>query len=168
MNKRGVTILELLISIVIISVVVLLLLQVIMSLRKINNDETYASGDEINRTTIIKNIEHDFLTLGLKGLNVKKEDNKTIINLIYEEESKELIIKDNELIYEDEYSLKSNKASYDICPDISYVDLDDYYLIKINIKVLIDNKNTTLNDDIELTYLGLKKEDNNYQINKVC
>ena len=159
MNKRGVTILELLISIVIISVVVLLLLQVIMSLRKINNDETYASGDEINRTTIIKNIEHDFLTLGLKGLNVKKEDNKTIINLIYEEESKELIIKDNELIYE---------ASYDLCPDISYVDLDDYYLIKININVLIDNKNTTLNDDIELTYLGLKKEDNNYRINKVC
>ncbi len=170
MNKRGVTILELLISITLISIVTLLLLRVIMSLGKINNDDTYASSDEINRTTIIKTIEHDFLDLKLNGLKINKNKDQTIINWQYENENKELIIKKQELVYDDNvYQLKSNNASYDICPKITYLDLDDdYYLIKIEIAVLIDNKNTTLNDDIVLTYLGLKKINNSYQITNVC
>ena len=57
MNKKGVTILELLISITLISIVVLLLIKVIFSLDNINNDKTYASNDEISRTELIKNIE---------------------------------------------------------------------------------------------------------------
>ena len=61
MNKRGFTILELLISIALISVVLLLLLRVMMSLEVINHDPSYASDDEIARTEMIENIESDFL-----------------------------------------------------------------------------------------------------------
>jgi len=61
MNKKGVTILELLISITLISIVILLLIKVIFSLNNINNDKSYASNDEISRTELIKNIESDLL-----------------------------------------------------------------------------------------------------------
>ncbi|MDE5538952.1 MAG: prepilin-type N-terminal cleavage/methylation domain-containing protein, partial [Bacilli bacterium] len=43
MNKRGVTILELLISIALISVVILMLVFLMFSLEKIINDTSYAS-----------------------------------------------------------------------------------------------------------------------------
>ena len=63
MNKKGFTILELLISIALISVVLLLLLRVMMALEAINHDKSYASDDEISRTKIIKNIE---LEIGIR------------------------------------------------------------------------------------------------------
>lgn len=169
MNKKGVTILELLISISLISVVILLLIKVMFSLDKINNDDTYASNDEISRTEIIKNIENDFLKLKLQGLEIKKSDN-TIISFIYENETKELRLEENKITYNNESkSLESKNATYDLCPKYEYTDIDDnYYLITINIAVLINNENTTENDDIVLTYLGLKNAFNNYTLNYNC
>ena len=74
MNHKGFTILELLISIALISVVLLLLLKVMMSLEVINHDTSYASDDEIARTEMIKKIEQDFLDYHLNGLTIKKEN----------------------------------------------------------------------------------------------
>lgn len=169
MNKKGVTILELLISIALISVVILLLIKVMFSLSNINNDESYASNDEISRTEIIKNIESNFLKLKLDGLEIKKEEN-TIIKFYYENEYKELKIAKDKITYNNEAkTLESKDATYDLCPKYEYISLDDnYYLIKINISVLINNENTTENDDIILTYLGLKKESNHYPLDFNC
>ena len=52
-----------------------------LSLNNINNDPTYASSDEINRTTIIKNIESTFIKDKLIGININKDNKQTIINL---------------------------------------------------------------------------------------
>ena len=83
--KRGFTILELLISIVLISVVLLLLLRVMMSLEVINHDTSYASDDEISRTEIIKNIQESFLDNHLNGINISKDEDKTMITfMMYE------------------------------------------------------------------------------------
>ncbi len=153
MNKKGVTILELLISISLISIVILFLMKVMFSLNNINNDETYASSDEISRTEIIKNIESDFLKLKLQGIEIKNEES-LIIKFTYDNETK---------------TLESKNATYDLCPKYEYVSLDDnYYLIKINISVLINNENTTENDDLILTYIGLKKDPNVYPEKHIC
>lgn len=169
MNKKGVTILELLISITLISIVILLLIKVIFSLNNINNDKSYASNDEISRTELIKNIESDFLKLKLEGLEIRKEENATI-KFYYESTYKELKIEKDKITYNNETkTLESSNATYDLCPSYEYISLDDnYYLIKINIPVLINNKNTRVEDDINLTYIGLKKESNNYPLSYVC
>jgi len=169
MNRRGVTILELLISISLISIVILLLIKVMFSLDKINNNDTYASNDEISRTEIIKNIESDFLSLKLKGIDIRKENN-IIIQFIYEDITKELIIAKDKINYNNETkSLESKNATYDLCPIYEYTEIDnDYYLISLTIPVLINNENTTTDDDIVLTYLGLKREDNNYLLSYNC
>lgn len=169
MNKKGVTILELLISITLVSIVILLLIKVIFSLDNINNDKSYASNDEISRTELIKNIESDFLKLKLEGLEIRKEENITI-KFYYENTYKELKIAKDKITYNNETkTLESSNATYDLCPSYEYISLDDnYYLIKINIPVLINNENTRVEDDINLTYIGLKKESNNYPLNYVC
>lgn len=169
MNRKGVTILELLISISMISIVVLLLVKVMLSLSTINNDSSYASSDEIKRTEIIKTIESDFLKLKLKGVSINESENSEI-TFSYEEAEKKLIIYKDKIIYDNNvYSLKSENAIYDLCPKISYQEIDDnYYVVSIILNVLIDNKNTTKNDDINLTYLGFKKDINSYQTNNTC
>lgn len=169
MNKKGVTILELLISISLISVVVLLLIRVMFSLSNINNAKDYASSDEISRTELIKEIESDFLKLKLKGINIKKED-VTTITFIYENTQKELKVAQNKITYNNETrTLESENATYDLCPYYEYTEIDDnYYLVSLTIPVLIDNKNTTENDDLVLTYLNLKSTDNNYLLNYTC
>ncbi len=54
MNKKGVTLLELIISISLTSIVSLLIIKVIFSLGIINNYDSYACNDEISRAEIIK------------------------------------------------------------------------------------------------------------------
>ena len=163
MRKQGFTILELLISIVLISVVLLLLLRVMMSLEVINHDTSYASDDEIGRTEMIQNIESDFLENHLNGIEITRNNDSTTIRLLMDEE-KVLVINDAIITYGDEaYTLKSSNARYDLCIDYEYMDLEnDYYFVKLRIPVLIDGENTTTRDDLELTYLGLKNENTSY------
>ncbi len=166
MNKKGITIIEVLVSISLVSIIVLLLLNVILSLNKINNDDSYASQDEIDRSEIIKLIEDDFLALKLNGLTI--EENKITFN--YLDSTKKLIIFKDKIVYDNkEYPLESPKATYDSCFSYHYTQIDDnYYLITIDIPVLIDNVNTTKIDDLSLSYLALKNEFNNYPSNYTC
>lgn len=162
MNKRGITIIELLASIFLIAIVSLLLFRVCFNLLEINNDNSYASKDEISRTTIIKNIESDFLENKFIGLNIQKGEKQTKIEVEYDTGKENIIISKDKLTYKDTYILETKGASYDLDPIINYVDLDNYYyLITIKIKVLMNNKNDTEKDDIDITYIGLK-EDNDY------
>ena len=169
MVKRGFTILELLISIALVSVVLLLLLRVMMSLEIINHDTSYASDDEIARTEIIRNVESDFLEYHLNGLEIVKGSDRTTLLFMMDEE-KRLVIKNDSITYDDEvYTLKSSWASYSLCVNYEYFDLEnDYYLVKIVIPVLIDGKNTTSRDDLEFTYLGLKNENTSYPSTFSC
>ena len=169
MKKRGFTILELLISIALISVVLLLLLRVMMQLEIINHDTSYASDDEIVRTELIQNIETDFLDLHLNGLTINRNEEETVITFMMDEE-KDLVISSREITYDDEvYALKSSNATYDVCIEYQYRELeDDYYLVMFTIPVLIDGENTTSNDDLTFTYLGLKNEFTYYPVSYTC
>lgn len=169
MNKKGVTILELLISISLISVVILLLLKVMVSLENINNDTTYASSDEIKRTEIIKEIESELLNKKLNGLNILESKNATKIIFMFDDESKELIIEDQKLTFNDSYTLKTKNASYSKCVDYHYTQLENnYYYVSIIIPVLINGVNTKEIDDITITYLGQINENTSYLLNYTC
>ena len=79
MNKKGITIIELLLSISIISIIVLLLIRASLSFKNIEESNKYASNDEIARTEIIKEIESDFLKMHLIGLDIIENNNSTTI-----------------------------------------------------------------------------------------
>lgn len=159
MNKKGVTLLELIISISLIAVFSLLLIKIIFSLGNINNNPNFASNDEISRATIVKTIESDFLKLKLQDIKIKQKEEETLVIFNYENTNKELIIKGNSLTYDNEvHTLESPNATYSL--DIKYerLDLDEnYYLINIELPVLINKENKSMNDDLVLTYIGLKQ-----------
>lgn len=169
MNKKGLTILELVISIAFISLIVLLLIKIFFSIDKLNTGD-YARDDEIKRVEIIKNIESDFLELKLNGLNINKSASETSISFKYEDSFKELKITNNKITYDNiAYVLESSNATYSLCPLYNFRELDsNYYLLEITIPVLINNKNTSLNDDIVLTYIGLKNDKSSFIKNFKC
>lgn len=165
MNKKGITILELLISITFLGVIIIFLTRLLFSLDNVNNDKSYASSDEIKRAELIKNIESDFFNKKLQGLEI----NKNIITFNFETESKILEIEKDKIIYNGEVkTLESKNATYELCPIYDYTVIDNYYLVTINIPVLIDNKNETNADDIVLTYMDLIDSNTNYPETFIC
>lgn len=170
MNKRGVTLLELLISISLISIVLLFLLKVMISLQNINNNKSYASSDEIRRTEIIKAIEEDFLNRKLNGVKIIENKNVTTLIFTFQDTSEEYLkIESNKITYKDTYTLKSENATYDLCPSYKYIELEDnLYYLKIIVPVLINGINPTIDDDISLTFLSVKNETTNYLENFTC
>ena len=169
MNKRGFTILELLISIALISIVLLLLMRVMMSLEGINHDMSYASDDEIGRVKLIKNIEGSFLEKHLNGLQIEQGQDTTVITFFMDEEVK-LEVSSHQLVFQGEvYLLNSKNATYQTCVQYEYMDLDQvYYLITLTIPVLVDGVNTTNRDDVILSYIGLRNEFTQYPSNLSC
>lgn len=169
MNKRGFTIIELLISILLLSIVLLLLLKVMASLEVVNHDMSYASDDEISRTKIIKNIEESMIHNHLNGLFIESNEEKTIIHLQMDNK-KTIEVTNKAIIFDNEkYQLKSKNATYDRCIKYQYVDLENnYYLVTFTISVLIDNKNTTIHDDLTFTYMGLKNDTTSYMKDYSC
>lgn len=94
---------------------------------------------------------------------------KTILTLFMDQE-KTIIVDSKSLTYDnEEYPLKSANATYGSCLTYQYQELEnDYYLVSIVIPVYIDGENTTVKDDLELTYLGLKNELSNYPRSFTC
>lgn len=160
MNKKGITLIEVLISISLVAIVSLLLIKVIFSLNNINNNANYASEDEISRAQIIKIIEQDFLNLKLKDITITKKENSAIIVFKYENESKELIVENNSITYNlERHSLNTKNASYSLNIDYRKTPIDEHYhLINLTIPVLINEENTSNIDDLNLTYIGLNKD----------
>lgn len=160
MNKKGITLIEVLISISLVAIVSLLLIKVIFSLNNINNNANYASEDEISRAQIIKIIEQDFLNLKLKDITITKKENSAIIVFKYENESKELIVENNSITYNlERHSLNTKNATYSLNVDYRKAPIDEhYYLINLTIPVLINEENTSNIDDLNLTYIGLNKD----------
>lgn len=169
MNRKGFTLIEALASLCITAIIVLLLAHLLVAINNLSKNN-YASDDEISRAEIIKNIEGDFLEYKLRGLNIQEYQDRTEIVLNFlNHDSKRIIIKDKELVYDEKALLESKNATYDICVSYEYQELDDnYYMLKVVIPVLISKQNTTSNDDIVLSYIGLKSGLDNYLVNYTC
>lgn len=60
MNKKGITLVEIIISIVLISIVLILLFSLLISVKDINHESQVNSSYLINKSLIIKKIEEDF------------------------------------------------------------------------------------------------------------
>ncbi len=62
LNNKGLTLIELIISVVLISVVMLFMYGLLNDANDENNDNSFARDNQINRSEIIKEVEEEFLT----------------------------------------------------------------------------------------------------------
>ena len=61
MNQKGFTLLEVIVSVGLISIVMLLLFQLLLDMQYESNHASYAKANQVNRATIIETVQNDLM-----------------------------------------------------------------------------------------------------------
>jgi len=80
LNNKGITLMELLISIVLIGLVLTFLFQLLNDLQHETENNNYAYNNQVNRTEVIYTIEKDLNKYTLVGIEDKTVDDKLILH----------------------------------------------------------------------------------------
>ncbi len=181
MENKGFTLVELIISIALISIVVMFLFNLLTDVKASNNNTDFNRKNQQKRAIIIKTIQEDLTNRKLVGIlnrHANELSSETIVNITFQFQDGNTFLKivnegENQyLIYEngsgsEKWNLeKQSQTTHFNTTCVKYTnslfnsDLDqgEYFYIKINIPIVV-NKNKVNNiDDLELFYIGLKKE----------
>lgn len=91
LNNKGLTLVELIISIVLITVVMFFMYRLLSDVNSQKNDTTYAQKNQINRSEIIKLVEGEFLTKKITKIDDNSSTDKLLITFNFEEGEKSTI-----------------------------------------------------------------------------
>lgn len=184
LNKKGMTLVELLLSMVFLSAVLIFLFQLLNILQNETKNNNYAYANQINKAEIIRKIQDDLNSYSLKGVNNDQNDsNKLNIRFVYN---------NCEAILESEKSNNDYYLKYTNCNEeittwkmkdaiignsyFSFNGVDEtFYYFKLNIEIynakFHEQNNSNLNnfvDDIEISYVVTAKDnlENKYNLTR--
>lgn len=170
MNKRGITLVEVVISVGLISVVMLFLFNLLLDMQYENSHASYLKENQINRANIIKSVEKDLMNNHLETVNVYVGSSSSTVVFDFETFSTTLIVMEDRITYKDEtwlletngndeayYDFKNIKkveSSSDTCSYILNVDSDGDGVCNYNCDtnrdgVLNEEDSTTINDSFQ-------------------
>ena len=184
LNKKGISLIELLVSIILISIVLVFLFQILGDLRDETANNDYAYNNQVNRMEIIKTIEDDLIKYDLIGVKDEtdelgyikitfdyhpEESNLQSSLIIKKDNDKDTVTYTNVLGEKNSWTMQS--AEIDKCYEFTYYkenENSNSHYFKINIpiynKPYHEDNNAEKNnpvDDIEITYLN----DNKFLVN---
>ncbi len=169
MNKRGITLVEFIVSIALISIVLLFLFNLLLDVQYSSKNGDFAIDNQLNRASILRNVMDDFNNLGLVGLSEgnQSENHLELIFHFQDGSEKKLQVEEKKIKYGDEtWSMKSKNShtTYQVrCIPYEYISKDntcnesecsDYFSIHFQIPVIINNKNENIIDDLDFFYVG--------------
>ena len=170
MKNRGITLVELIISVALISIVVLFLFQLLVEVRYSDNKVDYSRTNQQSRALIIKIVQDDFLDYGLIGLNDTGSSTTTlVVNFKYEgSKTGKLTVTNNTVTYKrangetEKWILDepSTNTKYNVrCVQYAKSGFDlegEFFSIwfKVPLNVKANSKNAI--DDLEFSYIGKK------------
>ncbi len=188
LNNKGMTLIELLMSIGLIGIVVVFLFQLLVDIKSETNNNSFAYNNQINKLEVIYQIEQDLNNNLFVGLEDKTIGDVFIINFHFKK-SQEIIstelridtekeinkLNEEETVYYIKYTNYENKvtrwkvkdAVIDTCGLYTfYIDTDtSNYYFKLNLFVynypnhdLNNKENNNAVDDIEISYMGNKND----------
>ena len=160
LSKKGSTLLELVISIALISIVLVFLMKLLVDLNNTETNNVYAKDNQINRAEIIRTIENDGSTSDNLKIKFTFKNNKT----------SSINATENKFTYKDTNNntrswtmdggkLYTYKAYLNYSEDAIEDVINRTYTLQINIQVHTTNDknkfgNNNLLDDILISYIG--------------
>lgn len=157
MNKKGITVIEIVISIGLISVVMLFLFNLLIDMQFEDAHSNFAKDNQLNRGTIIKTVQEDFLDLTLRDVAVSGSGSSRRITFTFYNAPTTKTLD----VYED--SITYNGERWNIEDDF-YFDLehivkitstsDKYRFFKVVIPVINNLEDANVIDDIEFFFVG--------------
>ena len=140
MNKKGFTLLEVIVSVALISIVMLLLFQLLLDMQYESNHASYAKANQVNRATVIETVEDDLMNHTLTSVpTVVTNGDRKEITLNFGDFSKIIRVATDRITYDSETWLLEKDN------DDTYIDLDQ---IRIETSTTRDNCSYILNVDI--------------------
>lgn len=169
-NNKGTTLMEVVISIALISVVLVFMIRLLVDLNNTNSNNDYAKDNQINRAEIIKIIENDLNKKEIIGITDKSSNDQLMIEFSFSDNTSSIITAtDNNLIYVNASDEKRQWTMNDATiyvdeANVSYMsDMKDkgesFYSLEIDIEIHTNNDNNTQDknnclDDIIITHVG--------------
>lgn len=166
LNKKGITLIELIISISLISIVIIFLFALLVDVRNNDNQIDYDRSNQQTRAIIIKRVQDDFLNeeYQLISINDKDSNSSTLkINFTFNgSKTTTLIVKKDSVTYTDlagnteKWILQNSNSSFNTCAEYIPPKKEGEFLafkirIPLNIKGKSDNN---VIDDLEFFYIG--------------
>lgn len=172
LNNKGITLVELIVSIALISIVIMFLFRLLIDVRYSNSSIDFSRENQQTRAIILKTIQEDLLEKKLSSFSTSVFDASSLaIYLTFKEgvNSKlaKITITEDTLTYTNDeditekWSLKNKEENlkFDIqCVRYSRLQKsDDFFYIRFTIPVVVGSKNKNYIDDLEFFYLGETK-----------
>lgn len=174
-KKRGVTLVEFVISLALVTIVLLFLFNLLLDVQYTTKNGSFARDNQINRASILRTVLDDFSELGLVGMtDTGSNANRLILKFSFQDgTNKTLTVQEKMVSYGDEkWSMKSSNSvtTYQTsCIPYQFVNhpssssnqtsctsetCSDYFYIQFRIPVVIgDHKDNTM-DDLDFFYVG--------------
>ena len=168
MNKKGATLIELIISLGLVSVVLLFMMRLLVDVNNQNTNDYFAKDNQLNRIEIIRTIENDLSNNTLTNITTTSDSNTTIINFIYKNSSTSRITLNNDtLTYyigstnQTRRWVMDNATIYYKKISFSKTDSSNTFAFVLNIPIHTINdfnneENNNIIDDINISYFGDK------------
>ena len=92
MDKKGFTLMEIIVSVALLSIVMLLLFQLMIDLEYEDSHSSFAKDNQIKRATIIKRVEKDMMDKGLSLVSLNKASDYATLTFKYNNSNVPIII----------------------------------------------------------------------------
>lgn len=185
LDNKGMTLMELLISIVLVGMVLVFLLELIVDLKNETDNNNYAFNNQVNRTEAIQTIQKDLEKNTLLNIEDSSSSDNIVIKFHYQSgtgskeatlsTSKKTVLDNNQNVDKyylhytnytgEKYTWEMKGAKIDPCGSFSYFidNQSQHYYFKLNIYIYTDHENNSQNknnavDDIEITYANDKND----------
>lgn len=184
LNNKGITLVELIVSIALISIVIMFLFRLLVDVRYSNSSIDFSRENQQTRAIILKTIQEDLLEKKLNGFSIGGDNASELsINLKFKEglnsKTAQIIVTQDTLTYKnydeditEKWSLKDKEENlkFNIQCVKYYTSFmseenkeSDFYYIRFTIPIVMSSKNKNYIDDLEFFYLGEKKDIENIE-----
>lgn len=168
LNKKGSSLVELVISIALMSVVLVFMMKLLVDLNNTETNNSYAKKNEVIRSEIIRMIGNDLNENILSEVrtSTSTNGNELKIGFSFNNKTSEIIVDNNTLTYTNakgqtrKWTLKQGEFNTS-CVDYKMGEEDGYATFEIGIQVHTSNDlnnktNNNILDDILISYAGAK------------
>lgn len=163
-NNKGITLIELIISVSLISVVLVFLFQMFVDVRYSDNRTNYSRVNQQNRAIIIKTVQDDFLNYKLTGLTSEgSTSSKFVIKFSFgsSPSTSTLTVTSDTVTYTsvdsqtEKWTIPSGSGKYNVqCVKYNIAAFGDFFSIWFRIPLTFKKNSPNVIDDLEFSYIG--------------
>ncbi len=172
LNNKGITLVELIVSIALISIVIMFLFRLLVDIRYSENSTDFNRANQQTRAIILKTIQEDFLERKLIGLvDRSQNEGEFVVEFSYQDHTTgRLMVDENSITYTnntgtEKWNLERetegtrlgiNCVSYSTSLPLNLE--GEFFYMKLVIPVIVNARKKNYIDDLEFFYLGEKKD----------